>query len=106
MTYSLSAAESIHDVGAVTIGIFEDLGWTINQNCFPTYLYVNKNFGGFEQGTVTNPYRTLELAHDQSTNGSTIFFLSSGVHDETNNQLLNRKVLLRLANGGSPVTIR
>ena len=24
-------------------GILEDLGWSINQNCFPTYVYVNKN---------------------------------------------------------------
>ncbi|NND34876.1 MAG: hypothetical protein HKN76_19980 [Saprospiraceae bacterium] len=106
MTYSLPAAESIHDLGAVTIGILEDLDWPINQNCFPTYLFVNKDYGGIQQGTILNPYQTLELAHDQSTNGSTIFFLSSGVHDETNNQVLNRKVLLRSANGGNTVIIR
>jgi hypothetical protein len=42
----------------------------------------------------------------ESTNGSTIFFLSSGGHDEINHQLLNRKVLLRLANGGNSVLIK
>ena len=106
MTYSLPLGESIHDPGTVAIGILEDLGWPINQNCFPTYVYVNKQFLGPEQGTIINPYRTLEKAHQESTNGSTIFFLSQGVHDEPNGQVLNRKVLLRLANGGIPVIIR
>ncbi|NND06761.1 MAG: hypothetical protein HKN87_10310 [Saprospiraceae bacterium] len=106
MTYSLAAEESIHDPGPVNIGILEDVGWPINQNCFPTYLYVNKNFVGVETGAILNPFKSLEKAHEQSTNGSTIFFLSSGVHDETNDQLLDRKVLLRLANGGSSVIIR
>lgn len=106
MTHSLSSGESIHDPGSVAIGILQDLGWSINQNCFPQYIYVNKSYNGPELGTILNPYQTLNKAHMESTNGSTIFFLSSGVHDEIDNQLLNRKILLRLANGGNSVLIK
>lgn len=106
MTRSLAYGASIHDPGPVSIAILQDLGWSINQNCFPQYIYVNKSYNGPEFGTILNPYQTLNKAHMESTNGSTIFFLSSGVHDEINPQILNRKVLLRLANGGNSVLIK
>ncbi len=35
MTYSASPGESIHDPGPVMLGMFEDMGWTINQSASP-----------------------------------------------------------------------
>jgi hypothetical protein len=106
MTYSLPSGESIHDPGSICIGMLEDIGWDINQNCFPTYIYINKNHTGAELGSVLNPYKTLNKAETESSNGSTIFFLSSGEHNEINGQILSRRVLLRLANGNNPVIVR
>lgn len=69
-------------------------------------IYVDKNYNGVERGSITQPYNTFEEAVDAAGSGSKIIFLSSGTHDESSNILLNRKVIIRLQNGGSSVLIK
>ena len=53
MTYSLSSGEAVHAPGPVTLGILEDIGWSINPSCSYTLGSTGSSFdldGG--SGTV------------------------------------------------------
>jgi hypothetical protein len=40
MTYSLANGESEHSPGPVTLGIFQDMGWTTGESSFPVHVYL------------------------------------------------------------------
>lgn len=70
-------------------------------------LYVNKNYTGIEFGTTTKPFNTFREAIDAASDGRTIFFNSTGTHDEIPSTILiNKRVDIKLNNGSVPVVIK
>jgi bilirubin oxidase len=63
-------------------------------------VYVNKNFNGAENGSLTNPYNTLFEAVNNSPGGSTINFISNGIHNEAPPTIvIDKQAIIKLING-------
>lgn len=69
-------------------------------------VYVDMNFVGSENGTLSNPYNTFKEALDAAGNGSTIIFLSGGSYDEIPGDILEeRRIRVQLDPGAATPTI-
>lgn len=70
-------------------------------------IYVDKNFVGTEDGTISNPFNTFKEALDAAGNGSEIIFLSGGTYNEIPAVIIEtRRIKVTLDPGaGSPVII-
>jgi FtsP/CotA-like multicopper oxidase with cupredoxin domain len=67
-------------------------------------LYVDKNYGGFiELGTQTFPYNTLAEAVNAATDGTTIYIVSNGNHEEINATAITttKKITIKVVNGAA-----
>ena len=70
-------------------------------------LYVDKNWNGFQTGSAAQPYRTFRQAVFNAAHGQTIYFLSTGDHDEVPVEiLLEKRIKVELVNGGVPIVIK
>lgn len=103
LTYDIDQGEVIHEIGTIGLNMLKDVGWEINEDCYPNYIYINKNYQGMGSGSILMPYQTLEAAHLNSTGGSSLIFTASGNHNETDNLLLNRRVLLKNQTGATVI---
>ncbi len=79
------------------ITVHEDKGmmkqFVVNQS-----LYVNKNYTGvIEIGSQTFPFKTLRNAVANAQEGTTIYFLSSGTHEEitTPSLFIQKKIIIK-----------
>ena len=85
------------------ITIHEDKGM-MKQFIVTRRIYVDKNYGGLELGTITFPFNTLREAINAATDGTTIYFISSGIHEElTSNLITLKKITIKVLNGGVTV---
>lgn len=87
------------------ITVHEDMGM-MKQFVVNKYFYINKNFVGAENGSLLNPFRTLGKAIIFCTDGTTIYFRSSGIHEEITSTpiLIQKKVTIKVTSG--PVIIQ
>ena len=70
-------------------------------------IYVNKNYTGTSDGSITKPYKTAFDGFNAAGSGSEVIFLSSDTHNaEPASILLDRKVTITLQNGGASVLIK
>ena len=75
MVYAISAGESVHDPGAVTRGLLEDLGWTAGTT---SNIYVDPS--GHCGGKVPC-YTTIQEAVNDASTGTTIK-IAGGIYGE------------------------
>jgi bilirubin oxidase len=88
------------------ITVHEDKGmmkqFTVNRS-----LYVNKDYTGItEDGSQIFPFKTLRGAVNAALEGTTIYFMSSGIHEEITNPSLisQKKIIIKLL--GTGVTVK
>ena len=85
------------------ITVHEDKGM-MKQFIVTRRIYVDKNYGGLELGTITFPFNTLREAINAATDGTTIYFISSGTHEELTSDLITlKKITIKVLNGGVTV---
>ena len=70
MTPTFAAQEAIHHPGAIVLGMFRDMGWTMPDL---TNTYVNRNYVGVEDGTVSRPFNTVIEGVGAVANGGTVW---------------------------------
>ena len=70
MTPSFAAQEAIHHPGAIVLGMFRDMGWTM-PDLFNTY--VNAGNTGLEDGTQARPFNTVIEGIGAVANGGTVW---------------------------------
>ena len=88
------------------ITVHEDKGM-MKQFVVNKYLYVNKNYtGDLEVGHPDYPFKTLRAAVDAAEDGTTIYFLSTGVHEEITSQTLLIKKKISIKPWSTGVTIQ
>jgi FtsP/CotA-like multicopper oxidase with cupredoxin domain len=88
------------------ITVHEDKGM-MKQFVINRSLYVDKNYtGALELGSQTFPYKTLRGAVEAAQEGTTIYFVSSGVHEEITSPtlLIQKKISIKLI--GTAVTVQ
>lgn len=93
MTPQLNAQEAIHHPGAITLGVFRDMGWTMPE-LFSTY--VNVNWTGTEDGTFAHPFNTVIEGVGAVANGGTVW-IQAGTYPGAVAAL--RPMTLRAING-------
>jgi blue copper oxidase len=84
------------------ITVHEDKGM-MKQFVVNRYLYVNKDYtGAFETGHPDAPFKTLRAAIDAAEDGTTIYFLSTGEHEEITSPtlLIQKKISIKPWNTG------
>jgi FtsP/CotA-like multicopper oxidase with cupredoxin domain len=80
------------------ITVHEDRGM-MKQFIVNRSLYVDKNYtGALETGSQTFPYKTLTAAINAAQEGTTIYFMSSGIHEEITSPtlLIQKKISIKL----------
>ncbi len=82
----------------------EDRGM-MNQLVVKNEIYVDKNFTGTENGSLTNPFNTTAEAVTAATDGTTIVFLSNMDHEEIGPILSTTKRIIFKPSTG-PVVIK
>ena len=86
------------------ITVHEDKGM-MKQFSVNKMLYVDKNHTLREIGDFYWPFKTLTSALTAATEGTTIYFLSSGTHEElTSSLLIKKKIILKIK--GDPVVVQ
>jgi FtsP/CotA-like multicopper oxidase with cupredoxin domain len=79
------------------ITVHEDKGM-MKQFIVNRSLYVNKDYTGTtENGSQTFPFKTLRGAVDAAQEGTTIYFLSSGTHEEITSPslIIQKKIIIK-----------
>ncbi len=66
-------------------------------------LYVDKNHVGLEFGSALFPYNTLAEAVNAATDGTTIYIVSNGTHEEINptSIITTKKITFKVVNGAA-----
>lgn len=83
--------------------IHEDKGM-MKQFIVTKRLYVDKNYSGFENGSLLFPFNTLREAVNTATDGTTIYFKSNGIHEELTSSLTTlKKITIKVLNGSVTV---
>ena len=78
-----------------------------SSDLFTQDFYVDKNYFGIERGTVNQPFNTFREAYDEAIVGSTIYFLSSGDHNEFPPAFtIRKKIKIKLDNGNIPIVLK
>jgi bilirubin oxidase len=88
------------------ITVHEDKGM-MKQFIVNRSLYVNKDYtGAIETGSQSFPFKTLRGAVNAAQEGTTIYFISSGIHEEiTSPSLITlKKIIIKLL--GTGVTVK
>jgi len=90
MVYAVSKGESVHDPGAVTKGLLEDLGWTVGTTS-NSYVDPAGSCGG-----NTPCYTTIQAAVNAASTGTTIKIVQG---DYNENVLLSTSKQVTLSGG-------
>ena len=90
MVYAVSKGESVHDPGAVTKGLLEDLGWTVGTTS-NSYVDPAGSCGG-----NTPCYTTIQAAVNAASTGTTIKIVQG---DYNENVLLSTSKQITLSGG-------
>ena len=78
-----------------------------SSDLFTQDFYVDKNYFGIERGTENQPFNTFSEAYDEAIVGSTIYFLSSGDHNEFPPAFtIRKKIKIKLDNGNIPIVLK
>lgn len=80
-----------------------------SSHSFAEDYYVDKNYTGFERGTISQPFNTFREALNLANYGSTIHFLSGGVHEEIgglNDIVIDKRINFSLLSGGDDVILK
>ena len=75
MVYAISPGESVHDPGAVTTGLLEDLGWAVGTT-INIYVDPSGSCGG-----NTPCYSTIQAAVNAASTGTTIKILQGRYYE-------------------------
>ncbi len=82
----------------------EDFGM-MKQFIVTKRLYVNKNYSGLEIGSQLFPYNTVAEAVNAATDGTTIYIVSNGIHEEISatSIITTKKITFKVVNGAATI---